>query len=1411
MSYYSTGGGFENSQSNNTSLKSSHLNNNLSFTKKTFLSLATISFLATCANASVVTIGDQASNGSIEITKAKDSKILKEKQVKNSRSISGGGCGDTTCTIEGSQDGPVTIGNGGGTLTITENGSINGNNSNAINVSQGATNVTINNAGNVNGGGSNSAAINIGDNRSGGATINNFTNSGTIGDGNNRFAITVWGTSSNKSTIETFNNSGLIQSGSGEAIYLGNTTINDFTNSGTIKSTGGVGVNVASGTNISTLNNKGTISGSRGVSIASNSTIENLNNSNTIIGERDNGINVSNGSSIKNLNNSGVISGKGSQPVRQGAGVKIDVGGIVDTLINSGTIMGEQSAIYSAGTINYFKNTGLIADGGVSIAGKFKTITNDHNGIISVKSGAGIGLIWNKIGGTSYANGDLVDNKGTIEATTGIQIYSGATIGTISNSGIIQARGSGIELYDIGWGVDASISIKDVNNLGIIVANQDGIAFRDDRSSSKTGMTIDNITNTGTIQAGRYGIVLNDSRNDYQVGKIDLGGLVNGKTAGFYIGTNQKLTQYINVTGTLLGGSGIINKGTIGVNNNTGSLVNDNTGNVIDLKNGATIAALSPNKDGSFNFNTQGNAILNEGTIKGNINLDDGSKIIGAINNKNIISGNIALNDKSYITSIINEENIQGSIDLKNKSHIDSIINSGTIEKGINLEKSTIGSIENSGIIGNGGIKLNESTIGSITNNEGAKADLDLKNNSVVGTITNNGDMLITRDETSSIGKFANKGSLKNTFENKDILGTLENDKDAILEQGLFNDNGIIGTINNEGIIVGITNTFNSKTKDNKDKGYIGIISNSGTIGKEASPLDNFYGINNSGTINMLENTSLGVIFNGINNSGTINLINKGSLDTTKNNNTKAKIYGGINNEGTMSIVNYGEIYDGITNSGTLTLSNGHVVGVNQDTKWEGGFIGKNTHGYHLENNNKGKISIDGWYFNAPEYTQSNEQRLENSIIIGGDNLGGISADKIYVDTSKLQLNTIYDANTFFADKDGNIVGDKTNNNQGVDGNNIHSLSGIYDFMGLGNGKYIANVNLSELSGKTLAKSMVYSSRLRNINISNILRDVTSKNFQTDFSQVLDMELSKKGEAYGNDADLLAELEDIFIPNKNVHANNYSFLIPYYSHSSIKIGKSIGQLSVNTTGLIGGSQRELPNDYGVIGFYLGYEDAFKEQATQRLKFDDKTYYGGLTYYGILARDGINQYYISASTRLDYTKTDIEKSYKNIPTTIESDTKIYGYGVDIKLGANYYNTLDIARISPEFGLSYYGMSNKNFSLRHIDGLKEHYLSEQFNFIDASAALKWYKPWSDKIRTNATIGAIVNLYDDAKGNLLLGQNHLSSDIKTSKYYGFGQFALSYTIANNADLSLNYAGTFTFDNTTSHTMFLKLGLWW
>ncbi|QOR00647.1 autotransporter outer membrane beta-barrel domain-containing protein [Campylobacter sp. 2014D-0216] len=1030
------------------------------------------------------------------------------------------------------------------------------------------------------------------------------------------------------------------------------------------------------------------------------------------------------------------------------------------TIDNQGVIKGSVSGIKVEGsTANKVTNSGTIQGG-------------SHYGVFA--SG----------GATIHS----IENSGLINGQSGIFIHASKT-GTINNSGAINGtKDYGVMAYNS--------NIDSLNNQGEIYGRY-GILAQENAS-------IKTIKNQGSI-IGNHGIYFHYSN----IQTIDNQGLIFGNTGGVYIeGVNNSI-NHIKAEGEnaiIAGGTTgikIFNKSTIGSNDKS-----PNT-NAIDLDNGAVIASATV-KDDKLTYNPNGTALQNDGTIKGNINLNNESKIIGSVLNKNTITGNITLNGKSYITSINNEKTIQGSIDLKGNSQIGTIFNEGTIEKGIHLDQSFISSIENKGTINGDGITLaNKSQVGSIINHEGAKADLDLKGGSFVGSITNNGDMTITRDDTSKIGIFNNHGNINNEFENKDNLDVLMNDEGAILEKGLDNsgkinsgidnkgtiqqtlaNSGSITIIDNKGNIESISNLANTKTKDNKDKAHIGTIINSGTISHVKMPLatlddtanmDHAYAIYNNGTIDFLYNQA------------------------------NAVINGGINNEGSMNIINHGSIHNGITNTGTITLSSNFTPSFNKASEHNNGFIGKNNNGHQLENNNKGKISIDGWYFNALEYTKDNNQRLENSIIIGGDNLGGIYADNIYVNTKDLVLNQIYDSNTFFADKNGNSQGNETNNGAGVDASNIHSISGIYNFVNVGKGQYAAVVDTKELSGKTLAKSMVYASRLRAINISNMLRDITSQNFQTEFSQALNMQLSKQGEAYGNDADLLAELEDIFIPNKNPHAKNHTFLLPYYNHSNIKIGKTTGHLKVNTSGLIGGSQRELPKDYGVIGFYLGYEDSKKEQARQRLRFDDKTYYGGLTYYGVLARDGINQYYLSARTILDYTQSDIEKSYQSLPVSVESDTKVYGYGAEIKLGANYYNTLDIARISPELGLSYYGMSNKNFSLYHLGGTKEHYLAEQFNFIDASAALKWYKPWSDKLRTNLTMGAIVNLYNDAKGNLKLGTNHLSAKVETSKYYGFGQLGLSYAIAHNADLSLNYAGAFTFDDTSSHTMFLKLGLWW
>ncbi|EAL5903327.1 autotransporter outer membrane beta-barrel domain-containing protein, partial [Campylobacter lari] len=572
---------------------------------------------------------------------------------------------------------------------------------------------------------------------------------------------------------------------------------------------------------------------------------------------------------------------------------------------------------------------------------------------------------------------------------------------------------------------------------------------------------------------------------------------------------------------------------------------------------------------------------------------------------------------------------------------------------------------------------------------------------------------------------------------------------------------------------------------------------NNSTIGKEATLYsmsnDQVYGIKNHGNIGQVNNNA--VIFNGVYNANSItSLLNNGNIYSgIKNTGTieslvntkKAIIHDDIENDGTMKLTNYGTI-GGITNSNSFTLINGYVQGSGKHAKYISGVLNKNKNGYHIENNGKGVFSINSWYFDAPEFLNK-EDRLKNSVVLGGNNLGGIKVDEVYINTANLDTKKIYDSNTFFIDKKGNSIGNNTNDDKGIDAKNIHSLTDIYYFMNVPSekGKYRVSVDINELSGKTLAKSMVYSARLRSINVSNLLRNAAGLNLQSD--------LSKNNRKY-------------------LDSNTtYYFLNPYYNHSSAKIGKSVGQLRMDTAGLIGGSFKQLPKDHGVIGFYLGHEDSSKKQNTQRLNFDDKTYYGGLTYYNVLKRKGLDEYYFSAYSKFDYTKTNIEKSYKNNPASSKANTLVYGYGAEAKIGANYYNAIDVARVSPEIGLSYYGMSSKNFSLNHLGGTKEHYLAGQFNFVDASAALKWYKPWTGKFKSNITIGSIVNLYTDARGKLKLDENTLTADVIISKYYGFGQFGLSYALNKHSDISLNYAGVFTFDNTTSHTMFLKLGLWW
>ncbi|MCV3381527.1 hypothetical protein L8V77_03905, partial [Campylobacter sp. IFREMER_LSEM_CL2127] len=527
---------------------------------------------------------------------------------------------------------------------------------------------------------------------------------------------------------------------------MGNTTITNFTNGGTIKSTSGVGVNIASGTTISNLENTGTINGSDGIKV--------------------------NSATLQNLENSGTISGSVN-------GVKVEGNGAIDTIINRGTIYGNSTGIYAIKKINTIQNYGTIKGNGadairIGAGSTIDNITNHgviegnrggiyafNNSYIKTAINSSTGTIITHTEGYNidnqlYALGvfgglygspqtDYLKNEGLIlsaGAGMGASYHNKKNVQTIENSGTIvynKGQNNGHESWGTGAGIyNYNAHTTLINNSGIMhVLN--GIWLRN-------SSTAETILNSGTINAYNRGLML-------QGGKVDT----------------------IKNTGTIIAGNLAVdigsNAGTVTFEGKNSFVAADGitavgsyrTTDSIALKDGATIAAINFNEDRTaYTFDYEGLALLNQGTINKSISLDGGSKIIGilrnsgnikegisldkeskiigALHNKNTIGGNISLNDKSYITSINNEKTIQGSIDLKNKSHIDSIINSGTID---------------------GGIKLNDSTIGSITNNEGAKTDLDLSNNSVVGTITNNGDMLISRDETSSIGTFANNGNLK--------------------------------------------------------------------------------------------------------------------------------------------------------------------------------------------------------------------------------------------------------------------------------------------------------------------------------------------------------------------------------------------------------------------------------------------------------------------------------------------------------------------------------------------------------------------------------------------------------------------------------------------------------------------------
>ncbi|END8926283.1 autotransporter outer membrane beta-barrel domain-containing protein [Campylobacter jejuni] len=700
--------------------------------KKIVLSLATISFLASCTHATLT-----PEIKTYEETN-RHAKARSGLQSRNSNNETINNLQTSTKTISGT--GNTLVIESSGTITISNGGQ------QAVNFQPNSSTSTFLNKGTLIGG-NNTASVQLGANGNNGVNIETFDNQGTIGNGSSKFGVTVFfgggGKDNSKSIINNFSNSGTIHSNAGESIYFGNAKISSFANSGTIKSKQGTGVNISQGTSIKNFNNTGTIEGKRmGVNVRStintfvndgliaatndgiqiNANVKTLINKGTIKGDA---ISIrSLGGTIETLTNEGIMYGKS-------AGIYMSRS-LVKTLTNSGTINQNNSATWSAGIklengsiIENIINTGSIRSNafGISVTGgKFGTLTIKDGGQVYGKYSA-IGVGRSQTLGDLYIDGR--SNNGTVSG-----IYS-------EEHGILLENNSRTQKIEL-------------KNGGIIKGNIDGIRLIN--SASLSGEMI--LSGEGSrVEGGRGVGILNRSGKIEGSIKVEDGATVTATsnraiansgsgsiTGGITVsGKNTKLEGNIINTGNASIGSDIKIEGGAKVE---GGLVNQGNGSIsgsVQVSGGSSIDSIT----------NEGN-----GAISGSITVDKDSKLDSITNTSTSstgISGSITNNSDNKL-EISNSGNIGGKIESTGSADmVISNSNGGTISGGISSSGSGSTSISNSqGSTINNGITISGS------------AQVEISNQGSVGkdengnTVTNNGsgsvgikDWLVSTDKNT--------------------------------------------------------------------------------------------------------------------------------------------------------------------------------------------------------------------------------------------------------------------------------------------------------------------------------------------------------------------------------------------------------------------------------------------------------------------------------------------------------------------------------------------------------------------------------------------------------------------------------------------------------------------------------------
>ena len=501
-------------------------------------------------------------------------------------------------------------------------------------------------------------------------------------------------------------------------------------------------INHTAGT-ITNLNNEtgATISGNQAITVATGADINTLKNVGTI--QSHNGAAIDNDGTIQNLNlelNSQLLSANGAL---------IDNAGDITRLSNRANLNGVDKAIVNSNRI-----TNIINNAGANISAN--QIAIDHTA----------GTI------TTINNQDGATISGDNQA---IAIANGATIATLSNSGDIRSiNGAAIDndgdITDLNLEQNSQL-ISDngvlIDNAGTIATLKNDADLNSDTIAIQNSKDITTLTNNKTISGTNNAI--NHTAGTITNLNNEAGATILGNQAIAI--ANGALIATLNNSGTIESKNGAVidNEGTIeNLNLKTNSrlvgtdVMIDNKNIINNLTNETDLSGTTAIKNSSTIDN-----IINHLTISGTDKaIDHTAGTITTLENKagakiSGVNQTIAIATGATIENFTNAGDIEGAISIYNNGTIGTLDNSGNISGDIyNTSPNTLRLLKNSGSMGNiyntaTGVMGTDDKDNAIENTNGTASIKSINN---AGTIK--AKMYAIKNDSGSINDIVNEGKI---------------------------------------------------------------------------------------------------------------------------------------------------------------------------------------------------------------------------------------------------------------------------------------------------------------------------------------------------------------------------------------------------------------------------------------------------------------------------------------------------------------------------------------------------------------------------------------------------------------------------------------------------------------------------